>query len=57
MEFCILVEIGGALAGARHPIPDCLTQAIDRAAKQHQPVEYGDQRGELGPREGERRGR
>jgi uncharacterized heparinase superfamily protein len=37
-----LVEIRGALAGARHPIPDCLTQAIDRAAPVLRFFRHGD---------------
>ena len=37
-----LVEIRGALAGARHPIPDCLTQAIDRAAPLMRFFRHGD---------------
>jgi uncharacterized heparinase superfamily protein len=36
------VEIRGALAGARHPIPDSLTQAIDRAAPVLRFFRHGD---------------
>ncbi|BBK38206.1 heparinase [Allostella sp. ATCC 35155] len=37
-----LVEIRGALAGARHPIPDSLTQAIDRGVPVLRFFRYGD---------------
>ncbi|WP_374445323.1 heparinase II/III family protein [Stella sp.] len=37
-----LVEIRGALAAARHPIPDSLTQAIDRAAPVLRFFRHGD---------------
>ena len=37
-----LVEIRGALAGARHPIPDSLTSAIDRAAPLLRFFRHGD---------------